>query len=283
MLHLARTAVARPCRQIVTHPSLATRRIQGTVTSTFHTSAALQKHQGKKTAKAKGKQNDEAAPAEEIEDGEPKRKGKKGMTTADLLPASASKLLPEARLEFDKAEKKMSSCLDWFKKELSVLENRAVGRVTPAILDGVKVEAHHSDGALVKLQEVATVGVKEGTILMVTVFDEHNLKHVEKAIYAAKIPNCTPQKIDSRTLRIPMPRPTLESIAAFVKTSSTLTEETKVKIRSAREGAVKVVSKLGCDKKSPEMAEIQKITEKWSAEAEVAFQKFKKDVGHSTK
>ena len=33
-----------------------------------------------------------------------------------------------------------------------------------------------------------------------------SLKHVEKALYAAKIPHVVPQRIDYRTLKIPMPK-----------------------------------------------------------------------------
>lgn len=33
-----------------------------------------------------------------------------------------------------------------------------------------------------------------------------NLKYVEKAIYAAKLPNVIPQKVDGRTLKIVIPR-----------------------------------------------------------------------------
>ncbi|KAK0215429.1 hypothetical protein IW262DRAFT_1400337 [Armillaria fumosa] len=48
-------------------------------------------------------------------------------------------------------------------------------------------------------------------MLVVTVFDEENLKHVEVAIYDAKIPSITPQRQDTRTLKIPVPKPILDT------------------------------------------------------------------------
>ena len=53
---------------------------------------------------------------------------------------------------------------------------RASGRVTPAVLAPVRVtvpENKGGDGRPHRLEELATVGVREGTTLLVTVFDEH--------------------------------------------------------------------------------------------------------------
>lgn len=80
-------------------------------------------------------------------------------------------MLP-AKGEIDKTSKKMTSTVEWYRKEMSLLTNRALGRVTPAILDSVRVQLPDVDVPL-KLSEVATVGVKEGTVLVVTAFDEH--------------------------------------------------------------------------------------------------------------
>jgi hypothetical protein len=67
-------------------------------------------------------------------------------------------------------EHKMRLAVDWYRKEVAALEARAVGRVTPALLDSVRVS--DDKGAAVKLNEVATVGVREGSTLIVTLFDE---------------------------------------------------------------------------------------------------------------
>ncbi|KAG8983965.1 hypothetical protein FRB93_006877 [Tulasnella sp. JGI-2019a] len=229
----------------------------------------------KKSSKHAEKQ--QVAEVEDEDDSPPVKKGKsKGVLAADLTPASKSKVSPEARAECDKASAKMTASIEWYRKEVAALENRAQGRVTPAILDSVRVHiGTGEEEAIVKLMEVATVGMKEGTVLVVTVFDEHNLKAVEKAIYAASIPQVVPQKIDSRTIRIPMPKPTVEGKESFIKEGSKEAENTKKKIRAAREASAKHLTKMGFDKWSAELKEMQTLTDKSIEEVDKILQRLK--------
>ena len=57
-----------------------------------------------------------------------------------------------------------------YEEEVAALEVRASGRVTPAVLAPVRVSLPDKGG--VRLEEVATVGVRDGTMLVVTVFEE---------------------------------------------------------------------------------------------------------------
>lgn len=75
-----------------------------------------------------------------------------------------------------KAEGKMKGVAEWFRKDVAGMEMRASGRITPAVLSPVRVmlpENKGADGRGVQLEEIATVGVREGTTLLVTVFEEH--------------------------------------------------------------------------------------------------------------
>lgn len=96
----------------------------------------------------------------------------KAKSTASFVPGSQFLFdSEETRVEYAKAESKMTSAVDWFRKEVAGFETRASGRVTPALLSPVRVEARR--GQTVKLEEVATIGIKDGSVLIVTVFDEH--------------------------------------------------------------------------------------------------------------
>jgi hypothetical protein len=96
----------------------------------------------------------------------------KAKSTASFVPGSKQLFESEdARAEYAKAESKMASVVDWFRKEVAAFETRASGRVTPALLSPVRVEKGR--GQTVTLEEVATVGIKDGSVLIVTVFDEH--------------------------------------------------------------------------------------------------------------
>lgn len=77
---------------------------------------------------------------------------------------------------FRGVEDKMSHSVEHFSKEVAVLENRASGRVNAALLEPVRVSA--GDGPKRKLNELATIGVKEGNVLVVTVFEESVSAHI---------------------------------------------------------------------------------------------------------
>jgi len=66
----------------------------------------------------------------------------------------------------------MQTSVDWFRKECAASENRALGRVTPALLSPVRVKLPENPKG-VKLEELATIGVREGSTLLVTLFNEH--------------------------------------------------------------------------------------------------------------
>lgn len=108
------------------------------------------------------------------------------ITTASLTPGSQQALTdPAAREEYARADAKMAASLEWFRREVAQLEARASGRVTPRLLAPVRVSlfvtpsasgagagAGSGPGAQkVRLEEVATVGVRDGSTLIVTVFD----------------------------------------------------------------------------------------------------------------
>ena len=95
-------------------------------------------------------------------------------STASFVPGSQQLFASEdSRAEYAKVESKMATAVDWFRKEVARFETRASGRVTPALLAPVRVTLASRRGEAVKLDEVATVGVKDGSMLLVTVFDEH--------------------------------------------------------------------------------------------------------------
>ncbi|KAL4073392.1 ribosome recycling factor domain-containing protein [Scleroderma citrinum] len=198
----------------------------------------------------------------------------KARSTAELVPGSQQLLTTEeARSEYKKAQTKMFSTVEWYRKEVATFETRASGRVTPALLTPIKVETQGRDGEPLRLEEVATVGVKDGSMLIVTVFDENNLKVVEQAIYSAKLPNVIPQKQDSRTIRIPIPKPTVEARTALVASAQRLAEDARVQIRRIHQASVK---KGRFQKHSVELDEFQKLTDKNIAEVEKILVHMKK-------
>ena len=66
----------------------------------------------------------------------------------------------------------MVAAVEWYRKEVAKMGNRASGRVTPEILAPVLVKIPERGGNGVRIEEVATVGVKDGSVLIVTVFED---------------------------------------------------------------------------------------------------------------
>ncbi len=94
----------------------------------------------------------------------------KTKSTAKLIPGSQQPITDEAALEeYKKAESSMKMAAEWFRKQCQGFETRASGRVTPALLSPVRVKLGDKDHGL---EEIATVGVRDGSILLVTLFNE---------------------------------------------------------------------------------------------------------------
>src|SRR6266540_6335188 len=89
-------------------------------------------------------------------------------STASFVPGSKMPITDEsARQEYAKCEATMQASIDFFRKDCAASENRALGRITPALLSPVKVKLPENPKG-VKLEELATVGIREGSTLLIT-------------------------------------------------------------------------------------------------------------------
>ncbi|KAK0191871.1 ribosome recycling factor domain-containing protein [Armillaria mellea] len=195
---------------------------------------------------------------------------KKAQSTSSLKPGSQQPLTKPADIaEHEKCEEKMKASVEWLRRDCADASARAAGRVTPALLANVRVKEQ-------KLEEVATVGVRDGSMLVVTVFDEENLKHVEAAIYDAKIPSITPQRQDTRTLRIPVPKPTLDAKSSVVTAAGKKAEDARVQCRKLHQASVK---KGKYERRSIELEVFQDLLDKHVAEIDKILMDMKKTLG----
>jgi len=169
----------------------------------------------------------------------------------------------------------MQTSVDWFRKECSSVEARASGRVTPALLSSVRVRLPDSNTDM-RLEEVATVGVRDGSTLIITIFEEDTMKLVQQALYDSKLPNIVPQRHDSRTIKIPIPKPTVEARSALYTAANRKAEEIRVQIRKHHQASLKR-GKYG--KHSIELEEFQKLTDRYMGEVDKILADLKKATG----
>ncbi|KAG5644358.1 hypothetical protein DXG03_008655 [Asterophora parasitica] len=199
---------------------------------------------------------------------------KKGFkTTSTLIPGSKQPITdPAAQEEYGKAESSMKASVEWYRKDCATIETRASGRITPALLSPVRVKLPDVDSE-VRLEEVATIGVREGSTLLITVFDEHTLKSVEQALYDSKISGVVPQRQDNRTIKIPFPKPTVEARLALYTGAQRKAEEIRVQVRKQHQASLK---RGKYAKHSIELEEFQKLTDRYVAEIDNVLASLKK-------
>ncbi|KZV76597.1 ribosome recycling factor [Peniophora sp. CONT] len=246
-------------------------------TSTSRVSALSLRQYAKKTHK-NTKDARDIKDAKDVKDVEIPPRGKKNSIRTDALVSHSQQKIqdPSAAAEYDKADEKMTAAVAWLKRETAQGEARAAGRVTPALLDPVRVVLPDTEGYRVKIEEVATVGVRDGSVLVVTVFEPENLKSVEDALYEAQLPGVIPQRVDERTLRIPIPKPTVDARKAVAASAVKQAEETRQQLRKAHQAGVK---KGKFERHSIEMEEFQKLLDKHIKEVDNILAAVKKSAG----
>ena len=178
--------------------------------------------------------------------------------------------------KYDKAdiERRMNGAVESLKSDLSGLRT---GRANTSLLDPVVVEVY---GAMMPLNQVATVSAPEPRMLSVQVWDKANVTAVEKGIAKANL-GLNPM-IDGQNVRLPMPDLTQERRKELAKLAGQYAEQAKIAIRNVRRDGMEALKE---DEKKKEISEderkrgedeVQKLTDKYVAECDtVAAQKEK--------
>lgn len=129
-----------------------------------------------------------------------------------------------------KARQKMSDTINSLNRDINSI---STGRATPNILDPIKVEVY---GAFMPLDQLATISVPESSSLSIQVWDNANVKAVEKAIINSNL-GFNPQ-IDGQLLRISIPKLSEERRVELSKLAKKYGEDKKVAIRNIRRDVI---------------------------------------------
>ncbi len=153
------------------------------------------------------------------------------------------------------------------------------GRASPALLDGILVDAY---GTSTPLPKVATVGTASTSLLTVQPWDPSLLPHIEKAILKSDL-GITPAT-DGKIIRLAIPPLTEERRKELVKVVRRMAEEGRVAIRNIRRDANEAVKKLEKDKKISEddgrrgVDQIQDLTNRLIKEIDTVLVKKEKEI-----
>ncbi|EIW69992.1 hypothetical protein TREMEDRAFT_43623 [Tremella mesenterica DSM 1558] len=170
--------------------------------------------------------------------------------------------------QLEKVRDKMNKAAEWARGQVWESVERGKGRVTPALLDSVKVTLE--DGAH-PLQEIASITVR-GQALQLEVWDPDLTKSVEAALHKANLPGLHPQKISPGVLKIPVSRPTAEQRTEILRALGTSIETAKQQVRQARQAGLKSLGK-GTEGGNA----VQKISEDVGGELDGLLAKAKKE------
>ena len=181
----------------------------------------------------------------------------------------------------------MSYDFSKFKKETAEVESRLskefsairTGRATPAILDGISVEAY---GSRMPLNQIGSINIEDAKTLRVSPWDSSQTKAVESAIASAALGLSV--TADEKGVRVIFPDLTGERRAILIKTAKEKLEEARVRLRKERDDAWQDIQKkekeggMSEDEKFRLKDELQKSVEKVAKQLEEMFERKEKEI-----
>lgn len=175
-------------------------------------------------------------------------------------------------------KQKMKDAEDWLKKEFSGLRT---SRATPALLDGVKVEAY---GSTMPISQVASVTTEDPRTLRVSPWDMTQAKAIEKSLIVASLGASV--VLDDKGIRVIFPELTTERRQILLKTCKQKLEESKISIRTEREKIWATIQKqekdglINEDERFRLKNEMQKIVDETNKKIEADFEKKEKEISN---
>ena len=180
--------------------------------------------------------------------------------------------------EFDLADikRRMQGAMQSFKHDLGGLRT---GRASASLLDPIQVDAY---GAMMPLNQVATVSVPEPRLLSVQVWDRGMVGAVEKAIRDSDL-GLNPST-EGQTMRIRIPELNEQRRKEMVKVAHKYAEEARIAVRHVRRDGMDLLKKLekdghiSKDDIERHSDQVQKATDQSVAEIDVALAGKEKEI-----
>jgi len=174
------------------------------------------------------------------------------------------------------AEQRMAKAIEALGNNFNKIRT---GRAHPSLLDTIYVDYYGSD---TPLNQVANISVLDARTLSVSPWEKNLTPEIEKAIYKSDL-GLNPVTTGD-LIRIPMPMLTEETRKGYIKQARSEAENARISIRNIRRDAIGDVKSLLKDKDISEdddrraQDEIQKITDKFVAQADANLSAKEKDL-----
>ena len=140
----------------------------------------------------------------------------------------------------ESAERRMRQSVESLKKELATIRT---GRASSTFLENVMVDYY---GVLTPLNQLATITVPQGDLIIVQPWDRQALSMVEKALLKANL-GLTPTN-DGTVIRLSIPQLTEDRRRDLVKQVKRHLEEGRVAVRNVRRDVMEKLRAMERDK-----------------------------------
>lgn len=163
-------------------------------------------------------------------------------------------------------EKRMKVSVEHFRKDLSKLRT---GRANLSIFEDIKVDYY---GSLTPINQVATLGVPDPTLITVQPWDPSTLDAIDKAIRNADL-GLNPVN-DGKMLKVPIPPMDEERRQEMAKHIKKLLEDEKTALRIMRRESKEAIEKLEEDDEITEddkfwgFDKLQEVTDEYTKRIE---------------
>lgn len=173
-------------------------------------------------------------------------------------------------------EDSMRKAIEATKRELAELRS---GRANPKMVEGIRVNYY---GTPTLLKEIATIGVPEARMVVISPYDPSAVKEIEKSILQSEL-GITPMT-DGKIIRLIVPPLSEERREELVKIVKKVVEEGKVSVRTVRRDGKEKIKLLEKNKKVSEddrfklEEELQKITDNYIKDIDKIYEEKEKEL-----
>ena len=177
---------------------------------------------------------------------------------------------------YAECEQHMKRCVADLQRQLASIRT---GKATPALLEGIVVDAY---GSKMPINQLATLAAPEPRLLTIQAFDPTQIAAIEKAIQASDL-GITPSN-DGNIIRLPIPPLNEERRRDFVKMAKSKGEDAKVAVRGARRDANEQLKKAQSssditeDEQRRGQDKVQKLTDQYVAEVDKILEAKEKEI-----
>jgi len=181
-----------------------------------------------------------------------------------------------AEFDLDDIKRRMRGAVSSLKSDLAGLRT---GRASTNLLDPIQIDAY---GALMPINQVATVSVPEPRLLSVQVWDRSMVGAVEKAIRESDL-GLNPQT-EGQVIRLRIPEMNEQRRKEMVKVAHKYAEEARVAIRHVRRDGLDTLKKLekdgdiGQDDEKRQADQVQKATDEHVSEGDQVLAAKEKEI-----